>query len=251
VVLSGATHELVLLGLVDGSGVVLDILLLVLLGLLPGLGLEVVVVGRPLLAVHPHHRKVGLRFGAGVEHLHGEVIELLVLVELCLAEDEDFGVSAQILPLMLISLPGLLEGHGYLFLGSVLPALAGHHAFLDLLVPLGLHVLLPLLGGVDQVERIVDEVLLDVPVQGGVCGEAGSVVDFQQVGVELVVDHHVKPQHLEAHVVGEVLRVDGGNRGAESWVARDDGLDDDVVDLLLEGVHVFALVGHVLENGGE
>ncbi len=44
-------------------------------------------------------------------------------------------------------------------------------------------------------------------IEGGVCGEAGSVVDFEEVGVEFVVDHDVEAEYFEAHVVGKVVRV--------------------------------------------
>lgn len=48
-------------------------------------------------------------------------------------------------------------------------------------------------------------------IERRVCGEARSVIDFEEIGVEFVVDHDVEPQYFVAHVVGEVIRVHVGN----------------------------------------
>ena len=66
-----------------------------------------------------------------------------------------------------------------------------------------------------------------------------------------MVEHDVEAKHFEAHVVCEVLGVDGGDGGAESGVAGDDGLDNNVVDVLLEQLDVLALAGDMLEDGSQ
>ncbi len=250
--LARTTQLLVLLGLVYGPRVVLEVLLVVFLGLVARLGLEVVVVGWPFLASQPEDKGgVVLEFGGEVEQFGGKIVVFLVLVELSLTQHENFGVAPQIVTLMLVSPPPLLDPQRHPLLRSVLLPLTRQHPLLYLLISLHLHLLLPLLSRVDQVERVADQTLLDVAVQRRIRCEAGCVVYFQEVGVELMVDHDIKAQHLEAHVIRKVLRMDGGDGSTEGGVARDDGLDDDIVDLLLEQVDIFALVGHIPEHGSQ
>lgn len=109
---------------------------------------------------------------------------------------------------ILIPPPGFLNDFSLPLLGSILSSLAGHHPLLYLSISLCLEVFLALLVDVEDGHCISNKILLNVLVKGSVCSEAGRVVDLQQVWVELVVEHDVEPQYLEAHVVGKVVGVD-------------------------------------------
>lgn len=50
----------------------------------------------------------------------------------------------------------------------------------------------------DQVERVRDELGLDVRVQGALAGEAGAEVDFEKPGFEVGVQEDVEPEEFEA-----------------------------------------------------
>jgi hypothetical protein len=108
---------------------------------------------------------------------------------------------------MLVPPPRLFNRQPHPLLWSVFLALSRQHPVLYLLIPSYLHILLPLLGDVDQIKGITDEILLDVSVEGSVCSETGGVVDLKEVWVEFVVYHHIKSQHFETHVIAEVVRV--------------------------------------------
>ena len=93
------------------------------------------------------------------------------------------------------------------FVVGVLLPFPGHHPFLEFLFPFLPHFLFPALREIHQSERIHDEVLFDVLIERGVGGEARSVVDFEDIGIEFMVQHDIKAQDFKAHVVGEVIRV--------------------------------------------
>ena len=66
-----------------------------------------------------------------------------------------------------------------------------------------------------------------------------------------MVYHHIEAQHLEAHVVAEIVVVDVGDRGTQSRVAGYDGLDQQVVDALLELLHVVPVLGDLPIDRGQ
>ena len=152
---------------------------------------------------------------------------------------------------ILIPLPGFLNDCSLPLLGSILPSLAWHHPLLYLSISLGLKVFLAFLVDVEEGHCIRNKILLNVLVKGSVCSEAGRVVDLQQIWVELVVEHDVKPQYLEAHVVGEVVGVDWGDWIAQGGVTSDYRFDEDVVDLALELIDIVALLCDLLEHRGK
>ena len=103
------------------------------------------------------------------------------------------------------------------------------------------HLFLPLVGDVEHLEGVGDEALFDVAVEGRVGSEAGCVVDLNEVGGELVIQHHVKPQYLKAHIVGEVVGVHQGHAVTQCGVPSYYCLYQYVVDALLQGGNVMAI----------
>lgn len=51
----------------------------------------------------------------------------------------------------------------------------------------------------------------DVSIERSVSGEAGSVVDFNEVGSQLMVEHDIEAKDFKAHVIAEVVRVHIGD----------------------------------------
>ena len=119
--------------------------------------------------------------------------------------------------------------------------LASQHAFLDLPLAVVFHFFFPFVGDVEHLEGVGDEALFNVAVEGRVGSEAGCVVDLNEVGGELVVQHHVKPQHLKAHIVGEVVGVHQGHAVTQRGVPSYYCLYQYVVDALLEGGNIVAI----------
>lgn len=127
---------------------------------------------------------------------------------------------------------GQLQGLAGVYLGEVAPG--------GPLVPvLQLHPGLELvLGGAavaagGHFEDVPDKLGLELVVEGGVGVEGGVLVDLQQQGLPLLVEHDVEAQELEAAagVAPLALRqavLHGGQTG-------DHGLDDDGGHLLHEG----------------
>ena len=122
-----------------------------------------------------------------------------------LAKDKDLGKPPKMLFFILIPLTCFLDDKGLSFFRSVLLSFSRHHPVLDLLISFYLHLLLPLIVDIEDVECIRYQIFLDVSIEGSVGCEAGSIVNFEEVGVELMIDHDVKAQDLEAHIVGEVV----------------------------------------------
>lgn len=110
-----------------------------------------------------------------------------------------------------------------------------------------------MVGDVEQVHCVYQEVFLDDGVQRSIRHEARSVVHFDELGLTLAVDHYVEPvlelripQNLEAHtLLAECLRLCRG-KGlpivlsasavslADGRMSTNHGFDDDVIDLLLQ-----------------
>lgn len=241
------------LELLADSGVVLDILLLLsLVPLLVEFGLEVVVVRGEVLGkwFAKHDRSVVFYF-LGSEQFHGVVIVLLILVEMILTQHEYLGVSPQVLSLVLVSPFGCLHAQNLPFLGSVLLSLARHHPLLDLFVSLPFHLLLPLLSGVDEGQCVLDQAFLNVSVERSVCRETGGIVYFQKAGIQLVVDHDIEAKNFEAHVVAEALGVYIGDGGTKGGITSNDGLDEQIVDLLLQLLDIVAVLSELGVDRGE
>lgn len=110
----------------------------------------------------------------------------------------------------------------------------------------GLYVVVQLLEPLDRLgsvvghmEYLLDDWLLDVPVDLGVGEETGVVVDFEEVGVQLLVQEDVEAQQLEAGVVGRIVPL-GFCSVVENGLHGEQSLDHKVLDLVPELVGVGA-----------
>lgn len=88
-------------------------------------------------------------------------------------------------------------------------------------------------------------------VERGVGGEARSVVDLEDDWLCLVVEHYVEAEQLEAHVGGVVFGLAGAVGVGQVRQPRDHGLNDAVLDFLLEPGHVHALSLQQLVHGSQ
>jgi hypothetical protein len=83
--------------------------------------------------------------------------------------------------------------------------LASPRSLLEVL-PLSFDVItLPLVAQVEQFQRVFHQLEFDGLVERAVCAETGSVVHFDYPGIQLVVEHDVEAQDLEAELILNVL----------------------------------------------
>jgi len=101
------------------------------------------------------------------------------------------------------------------------------------------------LGDVHQGKGVANKVVLDQLVKRCVGGEAWSVVNFQQVDLVIRVDHEVEPQHLETHVVRQVMRLANTVLVLQVRLTADHCFDDDVLNI---GPVLVRLQAHVLQS---
>lgn len=130
--------------------------------------------------------------------------ELLILSHLILRAREYQLVLTLILFLILLAFLAFLQPHHLLLFlcGSGL-ALDGALLELDLFLLLVLELLGQ--GEVEQADGVRDQVLLNLEIQGGVGAEGGGVVDLQDPGLKVRVEHNVETEDLEAHRVLNVV----------------------------------------------
>ena len=88
-------------------------------------------------------------------------------------------------------------------------------------------------------------------VQRGVGREGWGVVDLQQDGVALAVQHDVQPQYVETHTPGVVLRLRTPVLVRHQRQSAYDCLYRHVFDLLLEEVDVQPLRCQLLKHRSE
>lgn len=73
--------------------------------------------------------------------------------------------------------------------------------FLHFLLLLIYDLVLGLGGQIHEHQGIVYQTLLYLQIKRSVGGKAGRVVDLQYLRLQIVVQYHIKPQYLEAHVI--------------------------------------------------
>ena len=150
--------------------------------------------------------------------------------------------------LMLIPPPGLLDRvDDPLFRGVFLP-LASNHPLLNLLIHVLFHFFLPLITDIKQSKSIIDEIFLNVPIKRSISSEARSVVNFQQVGSQLMIQHNVESQHLEAHVISEVVRMHQRYTMTQSRIASYYRLYENFIDSLFKGPDIVTFLLNTLVN---
>ena len=97
-------------------------------------------------------------------------------------------------------------------------------------------------------KEVGNEFAFDSLIEGGVAVEGGGEVDFEEPGVELVVDEDVEAEELEAIVAeGDVLLA-----GVEDYVlGRQNRLDNHILDLLEDSRIVYALLSECFSQSLE
>ena len=108
-----------------------------------------------------------------------------------------------------------------LFLGRQLLCLSREYPFLELhflRVDVGV---LALHGQVEDPERVLHQLLFDLEIEGGLGGEAGSVVDLDEPGLEVGVEHDVEPENLKAELVLDVFGLAGAVDVPHTGLTRD------------------------------
>lgn len=151
----------------------------------------------------------------------------------------------QMLSFMLIPHLGILLYQLMPLLRSVFGSFARKHSFLNLDLSLAPHLFLPLLSDIKQLKWIVDKVFLNHLIKWRVSGKWRGIVDFQYLGVKFMVQNHIKPKNLKAHVIGKVLRMTALLKSTQVWIPCDNGLDQHIVDSLLD---LFTVVAQLVQS---
>ena len=132
------------------------------------------------------------------------------------------------------------------FFRGVLLSLARHHSLLNLFISSCFHFSLPFFGSIHEVQCISNQIFLDVSVERSVSCETGSVVDFEEIRIEFMINHNIKSQNFKAHVIGKVIRVHVGDRGTQDRITCDDSLNKKVVYFLLQLIDVVPILCYFL-----
>lgn len=107
-----------------------------------------------------------------------------------------------------------------------------------------------LFSGQTQIQEaycVAQQLLLDVRVEHAFGRQAGGVVDFDEPGLQVGVQHNVEAQNLKASLVFDVFGTARPVHVRELGLPRDHGLDHDVLDLNLQffdflGSHLFSFL---------
>lgn len=108
-----------------------------------------------------------------------------------------------------------------------------------------------LFGGLVEVEEdegVLDEVEFDPIVEGSVSCETGSVVDFNDDGLEHFVDHDIDAQDVEAHVAILIIGLGELVLMAHQRLPKHYRLDEDVIDSFLEALHIETVFTDILQH---
>ena len=132
-----------------------------------------------------------------------------------------------------------------------LERLAGHHPLLVLLVAEADVVLSPLLAHVEHLDGVSENILLHFVVERRVCREGRRLVYFDQPGPEVLVDHDVEAEDLEAHRVVDAFGLADPVHVVHVRLANDYRLHYDVLDLFPNLVGVATLLVDDLHDGEE
>lgn len=104
---------------------------------------------------------------------------------------------------------------------------------------------------VHQHKRVFDKLVFDEGVKWRVCGEAGSMVDFEHKRLEILSDEHVKAQDMEAHIARIFLRLAVSVLVTHQRGVCEQSLDDCLVDFTLKLCYVLTLPLEKLVNGSQ
>ena len=99
---------------------------------------------------------------------------------------------SQVFLLKIVSFPHLFLFNFFPFLYGR-PWLTLHGPLLELQGLLFFVLLLVLVGEVEESDGVHDQVLLDFEVQRGIRGEGWGMVNFQDPGLQVAVQHYIKP----------------------------------------------------------
>ena len=76
--------------------------------------------------------------------------------------------------------------------------------------------------------------MLNLVVQWTVGGEGRHLVDLDEGRLQLVVDHHVKAEDLEAQGVFDVVGLARSIQVVHVWLSKTHSLNDNIVDFILD-----------------
>ena len=106
--------------------------------------------------------------------------------------------------------------------------------FLSLLI---LQTIAPFNTQVEKCDAVMDDPLLDLVVERTISLERGHLIDFDERWLELVIDHNVKAQDLEAHAIFNVIWLARAVQMEYMRLRQAQCFDNDLIDLILHLFH--------------
>jgi len=88
-----------------------------------------------------------------------------------------------------------------------------------------------------QVDAFTNDTLLNFVVERRISRKARHLINLEQIRSQLLINHHVEAQDLEAHLVPSIVRLARPEQVVNMWLGYTHCLDDDGVDLLLHEVN--------------
>lgn len=149
---------------------------------------------------------------------------------------------------ILIPLPHALRPLLLLLLSCILILLPSHHPHISKLFPHPHCTLLELLVHAHQHQGVVDEAAFDVPIEGSIGREGGSVVNLEQDRLHVFIYDYIETQQFETHITSEVLGLAGTVLELEVGMSADDGLHDEVLNLAPKIFDVDSFFLHNFKN---
>mmetsp|Transcript_76029 Transcript_76029/g.167850 ORF Transcript_76029/g.167850 Transcript_76029/m.167850 type:complete len:253 (+) Transcript_76029:1420-2178(+) len=77
-------------------------------------------------------------------------------------------------------------------------------------------------------------------------GKGGRVIHLQQPRLQLLIQHHVETQDLKAHAVVDIFGLATVVKVGQAWLHCNQCLDDQILDLQYQGVHIMPLASQML-----
>lgn len=74
------------------------------------------------------------------------------------------------------------------------------------------------------------------------------MVDLDEPGFEVLVQHDVKAQDLETQLILDVLRLAGSVNVPHAGLPSDESLNDQVIDLRFESINIMTVARKLLVN---
>mmetsp|Transcript_25336 Transcript_25336/g.41285 ORF Transcript_25336/g.41285 Transcript_25336/m.41285 type:complete len:340 (-) Transcript_25336:376-1395(-) len=99
---------------------------------------------------------------------------------------------------------------------------------------------------VQEVETVLQDLMFHLMIKFRLRGKGGRMVHLQQPRLQLLIQHHVETQDLKAHAVVDIFWLATVVKVGQAWLHCNQCLDDQILNLQDEGVHIVPLASQML-----